>query len=78
MLNPEQLLAVEFGFKCHEKGMNLEATLEEFAKVVQGPMPARKPHQRAGATTSKEDAKRQELRDRVIRERRLSDSEGGV
>lgn len=30
------LLAVEFGFKCSEKGWNLDQTITEFIKTVNG------------------------------------------
>ena len=31
-----QQLAVEFGYRCCEKGMNLEAALNEFNSVIKG------------------------------------------
>ena len=33
-VNPELAAAVEFGFRCAEKGMNLEATLAELGRVM--------------------------------------------
>lgn len=32
-INPDLILAVEYGFKAAEKGWNLEMTLNEFRKV---------------------------------------------
>lgn len=59
------LLAAEFGYRCAEKGMNLQAALDLYRQVHEG-------------TVKPEDAFKRVTRDQAIRARRLSDSEGGI